>query len=403
MKIGIFGGSFNPVHKGHETALDAFIRHAELDMVYVIPTFLPPHKDIPGSWASFEDRMNMLRCAVGDRKEVIISDIEKRLFEKSGEKSYTKITLEHLKNQCVGEYYLYVGTDMFTTLHLWREPHYIFDNATIAVMSRDGKEESILNCKAEFEKIFNARITIIPDCHTEASSTEVRAALKNNRHTDLLSENVCAYIAKNRLYTPKITLNELREYVKKTLPEKRYLHTLAVEKETKYLASLLCPQFEEELSRAALLHDITKYLSTEEHITLSGSLDENDLKSPETLHAVTGAVTARNMGESMWRTIECHTTGKADMSVFDMIIFVADYTEETRTHTSCISERKLLHNALDSTENKSERIAALRQSVLRILDNTVSYLKQKDVFIHPRTLDALEYYRTLTEEKNEKR
>ncbi len=403
MKIGIFGGSFNPIHKGHEIALEAFIRTVKPDRVYVIPTFLPPHKTIPGAWASFEDRINMLRLAVGDRKEVVISDIEKRLFEENGEKSYTKITLEHLKNQCDGEYYLYVGTDMFTTLHQWRDPQYLFDNANIAVMSRDGKEEDIVKSKKELEKSFGARVTVIDDCHIEVSSTQIRDALKNRRHTDLISQKVFDYVEKNSLYTPRMTLAELREYVKKTLPEKRYLHTLAVERETVYLSSLICPEFEEELSRCALLHDLTKYLTLEEHMALSDSFDENDLKSPETLHAVTGAQKARSMGESMWCTIESHTTGKADMSVFEMIIFIADYIEETRTHPSCIAQRELLHKALEGTENKRERIAQLRLSTLRILDSTVSYLKQKDVFIHPRTLDALEYYRTLAEEKNEKR
>ncbi|MBR6633048.1 MAG: HD domain-containing protein [Clostridia bacterium] len=197
----------------------------------------------------------------------------------------------------------------------------------------------------------------------------------------------------------RLTREELVALAKERLPEKRFLHTLSVEKEALYIASHLSPDLANDVSRASLLHDITKPWSYEEHIDFAKKtgrvLSENDLKSPETLHAMTGGIMARLMGESVWQAIECHTTGKPNMSPLEMIVFLADYTEETRTHRACMRERELLHEALEKANGYEEKLEAVRRSVCRVLDGTVSHLKEKNVFIHPLTLDALESYRTL--------
>ena len=104
------------------------------------------------------------------------------------------------------------------------------------------------------------------------------------------------------------SIEELRDFVKSVVSEKRYRHTLAVEKETRYLVSHLCPEKEEKLARAALLHDITKYLTPEEHAEIIPDLTDDDKKSPSTLHAKTGGEIARRNGEEMWSAIESHTT-----------------------------------------------------------------------------------------------
>ena len=120
MKIGLFGGSFNPIHNGHIHALSAFVRACSLDRVYIIPSFVPPHKKLSLEWAPFEKRAQMASLALegADIKscEVIVSDVEKKLFEETGQKSYTRMTLDALKKEENGEYYLFVGTDMFATL-----------------------------------------------------------------------------------------------------------------------------------------------------------------------------------------------------------------------------------------------------------------------------------------------
>ena len=118
MRTGIFGGAFNPVHKGHTNALEAFIRSAGLDRVYIIPTYAPPHKELPSESADFDERLEMCRIAFSELEsecELIFSDIEKRLYLETGEKNYTYITVQKLASKddtlC-----LYVGTDMFLIL-----------------------------------------------------------------------------------------------------------------------------------------------------------------------------------------------------------------------------------------------------------------------------------------------
>ncbi len=194
---------------------------------------------------------------------------------------------------------------------------------------------------------------------------------------------------------------ELIALIKEVLPEKRFNHTLEVEKEALFLAELICPEFSEELSFASLLHDVTKPLTFEEHKKIIKNLSEDDLKSPETLHALSGAVRAKELGASEFVSsmIECHTTAKPDMTLCEMILFVADYTEETRTYQSCKEERERLHKELANEENSEKRKLILKNSVIRILDNTVEYLNNKNSFIHPRTLLALSSIQRTINEK----
>ena len=142
MRIGIFGGTFNPPHKGHAEALRCFITSANLDRVLIIPNYLPPHKDVPKDWADFNTRLEMCRIAfegvLGDFPSEF-SDIEKRLFEKNGDKSYTYKTVEALLNK-EGTLCLYVGTDMFLTLDRWKNPEYLFENTEIWAMPRGNSD-----------------------------------------------------------------------------------------------------------------------------------------------------------------------------------------------------------------------------------------------------------------------
>lgn len=401
MKIGLFGGSFNPIHKGHVTALCAFVRECALDRVLIIPSFLPPHKKLPLEWASFEKRCDMVRLAIegidfGDC-EAVVSDIEKRLYDMTGERSYTRLTLEKLKKETAGEYYLFVGTDMFTTLESWRDAEYIFKNAVIAPMARDGAE-GIDEFKKIYERKYGAEIEVINAPHLTVSSTEVRSSVKNGG-APLVDGKVLKYIDSHKLYMERLDRKELEESLRATLSPERYSHTLEVEKKALYIADALCPDFKEVVSRAALLHDITKPKTLEEQIALADSLnihlDENDLASPQTLHAKTGAGYVRTVlgEEDVADIILTHTTGAPNMSIWQMIVFISDYIEDTRHHDACIKERTLFEKSLKNATTFQEKVSSLRQSVYRILQGTVAHLEEKKSFIHPLTLEALDYYR----------
>lgn len=199
MRVGIFGGTFNPPHLGHSEALRAFCECAGLDKVIIIPTFIPPHKDKPSKWADFEKRLHMCRLAFSDVSECEIefSEIEKKLFEKTGEKSYTYLTLEALKENSCDTFCLYMGTDMFVTLGNWKKPQYLLENAEIWVMPRDFGEYNVINnYKDELLKSFNAlKIDVIEKDFFKASSTAVR-----DGDLSLLQNDVRDYIEKEGLY-----------------------------------------------------------------------------------------------------------------------------------------------------------------------------------------------------------
>ncbi len=201
MRTGIFGGTFNPPHKGHRTALEAFIKSASLEKVLVIPTYLPPHKSRPDKWADFEERLEMCALAFSDIEtecEIVFSDIEKKLFEKTGEKSYTHITLKELLENGEDEVYLFVGTDMFLTLDKWVNSAFILQNAHICVMARGSNEDvEILKFKKELEENFPTRgILLICEDALPASSTEIRGGAFS-----LVDEKVRSYIINRGLYT----------------------------------------------------------------------------------------------------------------------------------------------------------------------------------------------------------
>lgn len=198
MRVGFFGGTFNPPHNGHIFALKTFISEARLDKVLVVPTFIPPHKSIPKKYADFTHRLNMCRLAFENTAgcEVIFSDIEKKIFEETGEKSYTCATLRKLISE---EYRLciYMGSDMFITLDEWKNPDFIFGNTEIWVMNRgENADCKISEFKQFFEKKYPfCKINIINQPPSPASSTQIR-----DGNTDLLPLNVKTYISEQGLY-----------------------------------------------------------------------------------------------------------------------------------------------------------------------------------------------------------
>ena len=201
MRTGIFGGTFNPPHLGHKKALEAFIKSAELERVLIIPTYTPPHKTRPEKWAGFDERIEMCSLTfsdMGNECEIVFSDIEKRLFEATGEKSYTHLTLKKLFEDGERDLWMFVGTDMFLTLDSWVESAYILENTSICVMAREvGDEKKILRCKKRLEKIFKTKsIRIINDTPCPVSSTEIR-----NGGSELLDEKTLSYIKARGLYT----------------------------------------------------------------------------------------------------------------------------------------------------------------------------------------------------------
>lgn len=189
----------------------------------------------------------------------------------------------------------------------------------------------------------------------------------------------------------------LKEQVHLFQDEKRFSHTLAVVKEAEYIA-LACGMSEEYTEKAkiaALLHDITKKFTDEEQREMFVKYKIDIPSAPPTMHEKTGAYFAREtfgkeiVDDEIFSAILCHTTAKANMSMLDMIIFIADFTEETRTHKSCWDLRAYLHTECEKLNGEYEKAEALLRDVsLKIIANTISFLALKKRTIDIRTIEA---------------
>lgn len=195
MRIGIFGGTFNPPHQGHKKLALEFMSRLSLDLLMIIPTYTPPHKEAH-DLASGEDRLNMCRlCFNEDFFE--ISDLE---LQRKG-KSYTVNTLEQIKARYPGdELFFIMGSDMLLSFHSWREPEKILDFATICAAAREtGLTEVLLRYVDENYSHRSDRFIVLDFAPIEVSSTQIRDSLYDS-DDELISPEVEQYIKKRGLY-----------------------------------------------------------------------------------------------------------------------------------------------------------------------------------------------------------
>jgi nicotinate-nucleotide adenylyltransferase len=197
MRIGIFGGTFNPIHNGHINLVNRICEKILLDKIFVIPTKTPPHK-ISSDLADDESRLEMCRLAFEDNPKAEISDYE----IKQGGKSYTILTLQYLKRVYPDdELFLIIGSDMLLTFHEWKDYKEILKLATIVTASRNYEDLDKLKPYAENLKNQGGECIIVDVEPYEISSTQIRSLIKQNKdYTCYLPKKVVEYIACKKLY-----------------------------------------------------------------------------------------------------------------------------------------------------------------------------------------------------------
>ncbi len=197
MRIGIFGGTFDPPHSGHKKYACEFIDRLSVDKLLVIPTCIPPHKEYDG--VSGEDRFNMTKLLFSDVEKAVVSDMEIR---RNG-KSYTCDTVKELSQLYPDDELIFlIGSDMLLSFHTWREPLTILKYVKICAVSRESDITKEMLCRYVDEYFSeNADRFIICDFSPiEISSTEVRNAIKDKKGTDFISDEVMQYIKEKGLY-----------------------------------------------------------------------------------------------------------------------------------------------------------------------------------------------------------
>lgn len=196
MKIGLFGGSFNPIHKGHIHLAKSVKDTLNLDRIILIPSKKSPHKS-NDEYVSNEHRFNMCKLAIQD-----IPDFEVSNFEFLRDSiSYTIYTVEHFKslypNDCL---YLLIGSDMLLSFDTWKNFQEIMQNVTLAVVSRhNGDMNSLVEKSKQLSEY--GEIVLVNVNPVEVSSTQIRKNIKiGKEYSCILDEKVVQYIRLNNLY-----------------------------------------------------------------------------------------------------------------------------------------------------------------------------------------------------------
>ncbi|MBR6049952.1 MAG: nicotinate (nicotinamide) nucleotide adenylyltransferase [Clostridia bacterium] len=203
MRLGVYGGTFSPVHFGHVRAARAFIRELALDKLLIVPASVPPHKSAEGILPA-DERLKLSRRAFGGISFAKVSDIE---VTREG-KSYTFDTLSALRAEGYDDLYLLCGTDMMMTFDTWYRFEDIFSLATVAlaqryVLSADEKRK-IDEKIAYYKERYGARIIELKVKPTEVSSTELRKMIARGEDASrFIPAKEYAYIKKKGLYLVK--------------------------------------------------------------------------------------------------------------------------------------------------------------------------------------------------------
>ena len=386
-RIGIYGGTFNPPHVGHIGAAKQAVSALGLTRLLLIPDRIAPHKVMPEGSASPEQRLAMLGLAVADCPEIEVSDIELR---REGP-SYTYVTVEQLREQYPeAKLFLLMGTDMFLSFHTWRHPERILQNVSLAVLYRGerGEGAAIEAKKAEMEQAGH-EVHLVKNDITPISSTQLRRLLAFGCADAFLSHGVGEYIRRQELYETaadwkNLSMEELERVVIRLLDPNRVAHVLGCRDTAVALAKHWGADVA-DAARAGILHDITKALDGPLQLTLCAAygkiLDDFSRKYPKTLHALTGSLVAeRIFGENkaVVSAIEWHTTGRADMSLLEKIVYIADYIEPNRTIPGVEELRELAFSDMD---------AALKRG----LEMTLEHLNRQGAEVSPASVEALAY------------
>ncbi len=195
-KIGILGGTFNPIHYGHLMISEYLRDELNLDKVIYVPTGYSPHKI---NSISADIRYKMVEIAIKNNENFQISDVE----AKSGKISYSVNTVKKLKESHPGEYFFLIGSDTIFQLKTWRKLEELSKEVHfVAALRPEYLERDKIDEEIKFlKKNFNTQITIINGPLYQVSSTELRDRMKTKKSVRyLIPDEVIRFIRENNLY-----------------------------------------------------------------------------------------------------------------------------------------------------------------------------------------------------------
>ena len=388
-RIGIMGGTFDPIHQGHIRMAQCALEQMQLDRVLMLPSGNPPHK--PGVTPGVDRyRMVCAACAGLPGLEPCREEIDRTGV------IYTVDTLSILHDKYPkAEMYYIIGADTLMELHKWRRFETVLTLCTFLVCPRSWHyTPQQLTEERRRLTALGGRFILLDMEVLDVSSTEVRQAIRDGSSTPNLPVTVREYAQTAGLYGAQMRIPEGPKWLEmlfSDLTVKRFAHTLAVADTARRLALLhgLDPV---KAEIAGLLHDCAKCLplaemqriAREHHLTE----DESILASGALLHSVVGAHLARVKygckDDEVIAAILSHTTGKAGMSRLDMAVWLADTIEPTRAPYPLLDKTRMLAGL------------SLEKAMITSLEGTLQHVRKKGDAVHPATVDTLDWLKTLS-------
>lgn len=405
MNIGLFGGSFDPFHKGHESIIRGALDSCIVDAVIVIPSGRNPFKQGRTSSAA-PYRYYMTKEAVAEDfngKKVFVSDIELlysgtsftlTTIREISKVSYIKTFLmsNGIKETKAAEphkFFWITGSDVLPSFEKWHEADKILELSDLLVASRPGDGVDIKEQTDRLEHVFGSSgfIKVFDINGVETASSKMR----EDNDFDKAPDPVKKFIAIHDLYNMRnvisyvsdTTAEDFYEYSIKLyryLGEKRLLHTINVGLLSCEYAHIYDPGLCDRALIAGLLHDCAKELDDSMQHEMAIELSGNLFEDKKLWHSPAGAVMAqREFGitdPGILDAITYHTTGRGNMTLLDKIVYLADKLEPSRTYADLEKDRKLAVTDID---------AALRLCTQRVKKK----FESRGQSIHPLTIDFM--------------
>jgi len=382
MRIGLLGGTFNPIHRAHVQMAEIARDEAALDRVLLMVAADPPHKPVDEGVPACE-RLRLVQIAVCGKDRIEASDQE----IVRGGKSYSLLTLQELKAQYPeAEISIIIGSDTLADLPNWYHPEEVLKLASVLCVPRVGIEQNDAATAQMLRERYGARVRILSAKADMISSTEIRARLAAGLPVEgMLDAAVEQAVYEDGAYFPEL-FRALQEKSRAMLTPKRYCHVCGTMRAAAKLA-VLWKQDPEKARIAALLHDCAKCLNPLTQEVLSG----DEMGITPVYHAFAGAVLAKTeygiTDETILRAIRLHTTGDWGMTDFDALIYTADLIEPTRVFFGVEEYRNRVSEDIDAYMNYTlKRIAAL--------------IEKKGKVAHPASARAVQWYEEKLRQRN---
>lgn len=389
-RIGIMGGTLDPVHEGHLRMARCALSQAHLSRVLMLPSGNPPHKP---HITPAEDRWRMLvaACAGEEGLEPCREELDRCGV------IFTVDTLSILREKYPrAELFYLIGADTLMELKNWREYGRVLRLTKFLVCPRSSRYTADeLSRERDRLTVLGGDVRWLDMDVLDVSSTAVRQAIAAGQAAPHLSPVVQEYAEVCGLYGASPRIPQARAWLEKlftALSAKRFAHTLGVAATARRLA-LIHGLDADKAEAAALLHDCAKCmpLADMQRIARKNRLteDESLLASGALLHSVAGAHVAHtDYGVDdpvLLNAIRRHTTGAPGMTKLDMAVWLADAIEPTREDYPGLAQLRTLAEV------------SLEKAILSSMESTLAYVRKRGKSVHPATMETVAWLRTLPE------